>query len=644
MGNVMSIICCLRNEDIISNKNYTNSYVSNVSDEKYNPILQKSENEKLPLSQIKLTNLSNSELKTDLDITSKYVIFRKEGSPLQDYDVISRIGEGTFGKVFKVRNKYNSMLYAMKQISKHNLSDIGQNKILKEIEILKKLNYIYIIKLYEYYITKDFIFLINELSTEGDLQSKMMKIKVFPEFIVKIIMLQIFKALRFLNEQNIIHGDLKLENILVVPYKKEKQVNKNKKEDGFIEAINHDMKIIKSKLKEKSKTKTFKKLEKKSIFDLNKNIKENQEKQGIKTFGTDFKLKKNFYLSEKDNEGKKEFNNKDEKIKELNENTNNIYTNFEELHIYNYGIKLIDFGCSKIFTRSKKSFNDTIGTLVYCSPEVLSNNYNKLCDIWSCGVIMYYLLSGHFPFKGKDEEETERKILESKFEFDIKYFNNISEDAKDLISKCLKSDPRKRITIEQALNHRFFEEINVVEDFTDEEIKKLKSLKKLRQKSKFYQLVLTYLSYHFSDNNILNKLNQLYNKLDKNTDYKITKSELYKAYKELNIPITTKEINDMFNSMDFNSNGDIDYEEFIRMCIPKDKLFTEENLKSAFLMFDSEKKGFITPQKIIDFIESTRPLTEDLKSQIKNEITDLADEIIEYEMFKFFILNMSNTL
>ena len=86
---------------------------------------------------------------------------------------------------------------------------------MKEIEILKKLNYIYIIKLYEYYITDDFIFLINELSNEGDLQSKMMKIKIFPEFIVKIIMLQIFKALRFLNEKSIIHGDLKLENILV---------------------------------------------------------------------------------------------------------------------------------------------------------------------------------------------------------------------------------------------------------------------------------------------------------------------------------------------------------------------------------------------------------------------------------------------
>ena len=642
MGNLISVICCIKNDDIINNRNYPTSFYQNSSsDEKFNSILQKSEkslNEKLPVSIINTTNESNTEISKDLDLTSKYVIVRKEGSPLADYDAISKLGEGTFGKVFKVKHKHNKILYAMKQISKYNLSNIGQNKIMKEIEILKKLNYIYIIKLYEYYITDDFIFLINELSNEGDLQSKMMKIKIFPEFIVKIIMLQIFKALRFLNEKSIIHGDLKLENILVVTYNNEKEKKKNKKEDGFIEAIKHDMKIINEKLNSVPKTETFQRFDKKFISNINKNIKESQN-GGIQTYGTiNFKFRNNFHLAEKEGDKKKE-NNKIKKIKDLNKKQNNIYTDFEELHIYNYGIKLIDFGCSKIFTRTKKSFNDIIGTLVYCAPEVLSNNYNKSCDIWSCGVIMYYLLSGKFPFEGENEEETKKKILESKFDFDIEHFNNISEEAKDLISKCLKYEPRKRITVVDALNHKFFDDINQSETFTEEEKKKLKSLKELSKKSKFYQLVLTYLSYRFSDNKLLNELNQLYNKLDRNTDYKITKAELYKAYKETKIPITAKDIDDIINSMDFNSNGDIDYEEFIRMCIPKEKLFTEENLKSAFLMFDKEKKGFITPQKIIDFIESTKHISENLKAQITNEIIDLADEIIDYEDFRDFMMN-----
>ena len=562
----MSIICCINNNDITKNDNYTRT-LGNASSEKNSSIL-KSEKEKLPISQIKYT----PEIEEDLPITSKTIIIKKEGSPLVDYEIISHLGEGTYGKVYKVKNKHNNIYRAMKQINKNYISERIRNKIMEEIKILKDLNYIYIIKLYEYYVTDKHLYLINELSNEGDLQNKLEKLGTFPEFIVKVIMFQIFKALRFLNEKNIIHGDLKLENILVISYNEDNsKKNINKKEDGFIEAIKHDMEII--------------------------------------------------------NENKKKNND------DINDN---------ELQIYNYGIKLIDFGCSKIFTRTKKNFSDIIGTLVYCSPEVSYGEYNKSCDIWSCGVIMYYLLSGRFPFEGENQEEIINKIYESKFDFNKKYFNDISEEAKDLISKCLKNQTTKRITIEEALNHKFFDDVKKARKITELEKKHLKNLKKLGKKTKFYQLVLTYLSYHFSDNKILNEINLLYEKLDKNIDYKISKSELYKAYKETNIKIKSKELSNIINSMDFNDNGDIDYEEFVRMCIPKEKLFTEENLENAFLMFDNDKKGFITPKKIIGFIESNQEINENLKSQIEKEIIDLADEIIDINGFKDFIMNLSN--
>ena len=96
---------------------------------------------------------------------------------------------------------------------------------------------------------------------------------------------------------------------------------------------------------------------------------------------------------------------------------NNLNLNMDKVEIKNFELKLIDFGCSKMFTTYKKNFEDTIGTLVYCSPEVLYGEYNKSCDIWSCGVIMYYLLSGRFPFEGENQEEIISKIYESKYEF-----------------------------------------------------------------------------------------------------------------------------------------------------------------------------------------------------------------------------------
>ena len=630
MGDLMSKFCCISNNDIINNTNYANSLNNATNLKKESSYFQKSESELFPMSQIKLP-IFQKVSSSNLSITSEYAIIKKEGSPLLDYDIISQIGVGAYGKVYKVRNKINNKLRAMKQINCFNLSENKKKKIMSEIEILKNLDHIYIIKLYEYYIDQNCIYLINELSNEGDLQSKFWKIKIFPEFVVKIIMLQIFKALMYLNERSIIHGDLKLENILVINYKNEnlKENNKSyKKEDGFIEAIKHDMKITNEKLNDTSKINTFEHSELKFIKDINNSMKENRQQININnSYGTTFKFNSdNFHILKNQKENQLKLSNKNKK---------------ETFHIYDYGIKLIDFGCSKIYNRVKKNFSDIIGTLVYCSPEVLMNNYNKSCDIWSCGVIMYYLLCGHFPFEGVTEQQIISKIIEAKLEFNDEHFNNVSEESKDLISKCLQYQPNNRITLHQILKHKFFDEIKGRLTFTEEEIMKLQNLKDLSKKTKFYQLVLTYLSYNFSDNKLLDKLNSLYNKLDRNSDYKITKTELSEAYKHANIPITNKEIDEIVKSMDFNSNGNIDYEEFIRICIPKERLFTEENLKNAFSMFDTENKGFITPQKIIDFIESTRHINENLKSQIKNEIMDISEEIIDFEEFKNLMLNLS---
>ena len=623
----MENFCCVDNDDIIYNQNYPHSFNS-IGEKNYT--IRKNGKERLPLSQMNLSISKNNDScdfksASRIPISSKNVIIKKKGDPLEEYVILDKLGEGTYGVVYKVKNKNNNAIRAMKKISKHWFGNLNDNEVMKEIEILKNLNHPYIIKLYEYYVNDDYIFLINELSEEGDLQGKMRKIKIFPEFIVKIIMLQVFKALMYLNEKSIIHGDLKLENILVVCYenKEEEKKQKNKKNydnDGFINAIKNDIEIINNSI---NSVNTFnykyKTIDLKQINELNKNLNNKYQRSNINSYGTNFK----FRSSQK--------NVKPKNLYELN-----------QFKIFNYGIKLIDFGCSKMFTRTKKSFNDTIGTLVYCSPEVISENYNKMCDIWSCGVLMYKLLSGQFPFYGEDEEDITRAILSGKFDFDVELFNGVSDEAKDLISKCLKYHPNKRISINEALNHRFFKDLKEAKKFTEEDKLKLKSLKKLNKHSKFYQLVLTYLSYNFSDNKLLNELNQLYDKLDKNSDYKITKTELYKAYKEAEIPISQEELDGIINSIDFDNSGNVDYEEFIRMCIPKEKLFTEANLTNAFLLFDKNKKGFITPSEIIDFIQNTRHVNDKNKQKIKEEILGVADEIIEPEEFKTLMLTMSN--
>lgn len=123
-------------------------------------------------------------------------------------------------------------------------------------------------------------------------------------------------------------------------------------------------------------------------------------------------------------------------------------------------MKIIDFGTATEWVPKDQNdhLTEKIGTPFYIAPEVLHRNYNKQCDLWSCGVILYILLSGQPPFIGKSDIDTLNLIKKNKTKHEFKpepVWELISKEAKDLISKLLDRNPETRITAEQALKHEF---------------------------------------------------------------------------------------------------------------------------------------------------------------------------------------------
>ena len=102
-------------------------------------------------------------------------------------------------------------------------------------------------------------------------------------------------------------------------------------------------------------------------------------------------------------------------------------------------IKIIDFGTSLVFDENKK-LDEKLGTPYYIAPEVLAKNYGPKCDIWSCGVITYIVLSGIPPFNGASDQEIMKKVKIGKFHFADPVWSTISSEAKDFISKLLTLD------------------------------------------------------------------------------------------------------------------------------------------------------------------------------------------------------------
>ncbi|KAM9408500.1 MAP kinase-activated protein kinase 3 isoform 2-T2 [Pholidichthys leucotaenia] len=120
-------------------------------------------------------------------------------------------------------------------------------------------------------------------------------------------------------------------------------------------------------------------------------------------------------------------------------------------------LKLTDFGFAKE-TTLHNPLQTPCYTPYYVAPEVLGpEKYDKSCDMWSLGVIMYILLCGFPPFYSNTGQAIspgmKRRIRMGQYEFPNPEWSEVSQIAKDLIHQLLKTDPNERMTIAQFMNH-----------------------------------------------------------------------------------------------------------------------------------------------------------------------------------------------
>ena len=119
----------------------------------------------------------------------------------------------------------------------------------------------------------------------------------------------------------------------------------------------------------------------------------------------------------------------------------------------NMTLKLADFGLAQIVT-PMKHLHTACGTPGYVAPEILKGKeYGAEVDMWSLGVILYILICGFPPFYEEHTPELFKIIKRGEYDFPEPYWDDVSEEAKDLISKLLIVDPKKRYTAAQVFEH-----------------------------------------------------------------------------------------------------------------------------------------------------------------------------------------------
>jgi len=479
-----------------------------------------------------------NEMKLFFDF--KYLIDEIKGEVETRYDIIKIIGEGGFGKVYYAKNKFSNTEVSIKTINKSkNENLIFDNLSIKnEIDVLKSLSHPNIMKIYEFYSNEESYFLVNEYIKYGEL-SKRIK-QTFSELQISVIIFQILKGLSYIHSHNIIHRDIKLENIMI----------------NDIENI-----LINGKIEQ-------------------------------------------FYW-----------------------------------------IKIIDFGIAK-FTSSNKKEKGMTGTLYYMAPEVIKQNYNYKCDIWSVGIILYILLTGKYPFDSLVKSRIKTKIEDGEFDEENIKYKNSSKELKDLLKHLLNVNPNFRYNAKDALKHDFFKkndgEFLFKRNLNNKTISNyLHTFLNYSLKTKFYQITFAFLCHNMKPSEKMKELIKIFHLLDINHNGLLNKDNLYKGIKKYlpNEKIDKKLIDKAFSQVDNDNDNFIGYEDILKSCLEKNDLIKENVIKFIFNMLDKDNKGEITFKYYSETIENRTanksPFADEIKKNICEKYNiDEENGILNYDLFR----------
>lgn len=320
----------------------------------------------------------------------------------------------------------------------------------------------------------------------------------------------------------------------------------------------------------------------------------------------------------------------------------------EQMHKEFFHIKVIDFGTSDFLNRNKM-LKEQIGTSFYIAPEVLKNSYNEKCDLWSCGVILYILLCGAPPFYGSNEDEIFEMILSGLYSFKHSIWNHISSEGKELVIQLLELDSTKRLSAKEAMEHKWFKKMEssnqLLKNIPDTNlISIITNISNFRAEQKLQQATLAFLVHNLSNQEEISELKEVFLAFDVNNDGRLTKNELLEGMsKILTESNVAQSVDALMKTIDSDNNGYIEFEEFIRASINKEKLCTEKNLKIAFDEFDKDKSGGISASELKQILgDSNRKINDDVWKKMINEIDLNGDGQISFDEFKNMMLKVIN--
>lgn len=341
----------------------------------------------------------------------------------KDFEIISSLGNGAYGDVFKAKHKITGEIYSIKVIDKKMIEKENKGyQIFVENEMLNYCNHPNIIKIFGCYEDKESFYLVEEYCQKGDLAEFLNQNSILTKEEIQFIVGQIVLCLEYLSTLHIIHRDIKPENFMI-----DKNFN--------LKLIDFGTATFKGKVLDEE---TYKFIEEEKFLNAfpsseSFNVESSVEKKKPKTCKSTQNVQELEKVFQPDRLNSSMILGKCSITKDLV----SPFTksgNFKHYEIV-----------------KKQKF---VGTAEYMSPEIINNQQiGEFTDIWSLMCIIFQIFTGQSPFRDKTEYLIFQNILQ--FKYNTEKIAQIPKDAYDLIFSILKLNPSQRMGYDKEKGYDF---------------------------------------------------------------------------------------------------------------------------------------------------------------------------------------------
>lgn len=232
------------------------------------------------------------------------------------------------------------------------------------------------------------------------------------------------------------------------------------------------------------------------------------------------------------------------------------------------------------------------------APETLRHKYNEKCDLWSCGFLLFFLISGESPYLMSEGEDLEAKVRSGTVAYSSRRWSGRTKALTALLTRLLAVNPAERPSAQDCLTDPWIAQFCGQDKFPDMH-RVTEQLKLYKHSTEWKRAFETFVLQRVLSEEQLKAKKALFKALDHNSDGFICKTELADAFKSV-MPADKAEFVAMqvLTSLDSNKDGLIDYSEFLLAVADSKELLCPEHLIKAFNTLDRNQDGYVSVEDL----------------------------------------------